>query len=1256
MEESRHPLEGHFESFSSWARFAALRMRLDAIAPVAWSAQTLEALAAAEADPSDYAMAEMALSLSIAEWRRSPSRAEAACELSKFLALPTPEAADGKWHLICPLTGVGVVGAGFERAPQRAEAPATALADLYEGEDPKQSAWAKPSDLRKRAAAKTYNAQAGSPREILFAGTAIARAIAMKDKPLSSEILPVAAAAKRLMERVTSTGTFNELGKVVHKRLMGAAGDLAERLAKIGQDLHLGNGARHEIMGPQRLRAILEHVERRRKSPLVDLAFSRDEDGNLFLDKLRHVMEKRSLPESWIGANPPQEVQTLRGWAEEAGARALDNIHFVKRLDSRGRQRMHSPSQQAPRAGGSDGPEASLRGDEMDKLLHDILVSAFAPAVGLEISHGQCQFELLERFQIMLHSIRMKDGLSRDDREGLRDLMDVGMATEIISQSTRVINDLLRRGSVSTMPFACPAEKAKALPSLAVLELLPKELSLDAALVASDREARWLELQGFPEEAAEMRLEQVGATAQALSLSESRKLAASASATNEAKIMAMMAVLDDGWAAEDVRSRLAGFGIGAKQLSLFAEAPQGRGFMACLGALVEINAGGIALATRGDKGLNAAIALLLAFNSDIQIPAKTPHWREPLAEGQAMGLAKMVFDNPRSLADQIERLGMNASWRGAWDVFGSLPTADGLAYLSARANEVGRQAGLFARHGIDELAGRMPVEKAPAMPEYEFRFNGDAFDQLPFPWVGDELAVGWGKMAIVAGDGSILESDGFARGLAKAEAFGISKTPRAKPRGFAGETLALNDPARVILAEEGFVGRLALAAASALRTPPGLDRGAPARSQANAWLAEGKAAAKDWLGLSSGGARLAQGHSISEEKLLAFCDARAARERKAVAKGIPLPVHDARDREGRRWAELLGEAASRGVTAEAAATAALAFKPGEFGSGDLEIDYATSIGGCAQLMRGGVPLGEAIASLGRELESSQAIRARWQGAMLSRAQDMLAADAATEPKKRTSRAARAETRASVALRSELSGIQDWARDRAGRFYAALPAKLDWGSLAAGSRQWHEEVQAASLATSGSAAWDPIGLSWTSADGVWAARELVSAASLSEEGAAMHHCVGSYSQNCVNGGSRIISILKNGERSSTLELSTTAFASSGALPRVAHAWTIQQNKAHCNKDPEPGAAAAAKKIQASAIAASADGAARAKAEQELARKKRQDSAAKSGHLAKGFGDLELPGFDAAAALAKRAAARADGSGGQDPAPRASGGFD
>ena len=1251
MQESPHPLEGHFESFSSWARFSALRMRLDAIVPVAWSSQTLDALAAAEADPSDHTMAEMALSLSVAEWRRSSSRAEAACELSKFLALPTPEAADGKWHLICPLTGVGVVGAGFERAPLRAEAPAEALADLYEGEDPKQSAWAEPASLRAKSAAtmrRMFNERKSASGKVLFSGTAIARligrSIAVEKSDSFSETVPVAAAAKNLLSSTTAGEAFNELCKMAHKRLMGNPGDLAERFAVKGQVLEL-NRARDSW----HLRSMFGHVASRLKGPLVGLACSLDEDGNSFLDKLCHVIANQKLPASWIGPNPPQEVQTLRRWVAEADARAAEHLRVVNELMSEAlqhRSNQDGPARPGERASmekfvGSRRQGLKSRPGEMDQLAHDVLASAFAPTVGMEISSGQR--ELLYSFDVMAFA-----ALTSKGRENFRHLAMALNTAHMIVQYTGALDKLISHGSVAAMPFSCPAEQAKALPSLAVAAALSTELALDAALVASDREARWLELQGFPEEAAEMRLEQVGATAQALSLSESRKLATSASAPNETKIMSMMAVLDDGWGAEQIRSRLAGFGMGARQLSLFAETPQGHGFIECLGALVEIQARGAGGRDHERHGINAATAMLLAFNRDIQDPAKAPHWRAPLAAGQAMELANVAIGPAKNLGAEIEKLGREGSSPGPWRVFVDLPTADGLAYLSARADEVGRQAGLIARHGIDKLAGRKPVDKAPSKPEFQIIFKDQAFDELPHPWLGDDLAAEWGKLTQVAGDGSSLESGGFARGLAKAIASGLSKAPRAKPLNLAGETLALDDPARKILTEEGFAGRLGLAAASALRTPAGLDRSAPARSQANAWLAEGKAAAKEWLGLSSGGARLAQGHSISEEKLLAFCDARAARERKALAKGIPLPVHDARDREGRRWAELLGEAASRGMSAEAAAATALAFKPGEFGSGDLEIHYPTSIGGCDHLMRGGVPLGEAIASLGRELESSQAIRARWQGAVLSRAQDLLAIDAATEPKKRSSRATRAETRASIALRSELGEIQDWARSRAGRFYAALPAKLDWARLAAGSRQWHDEVQAASSSSPSQAAWDPIGLSWTSPDGVWTAKELISAASLSEEGAAMHHCVGSYSQNCVNGGSRIISILKNGERSSTLELSTKNMSDKGALPRVAHAWTIKQNKAHCNKDPEAGAALAAKSIQAAAVAASADWAELAKRERELDRKQRQANAARSEQDPKDFGDLELPGFDAAAALAKRAAARAGSSDVLDPA--------
>lgn len=1208
-----HPLDGHFKAFSSWARFQALRIRLDAIAPVEWSAQAREALAAAEADPQDHAMAEMALALSVAEWRRSPSRAEAACELSKFLALPTPEADDGTWNLICPLTGIGVVAAGFERAPLLAAAPASAFDELVGGEDPKQSAWARASG--ELAGGNVFDEFARRHHQVpgIFAGAAVARAMSTGEKP-RHEIVPVAAAAKGPMNWTSTSKALQELGNMVHRRLAGDAGSLAKSLEKFSA-ASKATGDRFNQEEATRFRFFFEKVGKR-AGRFSELLSSRDEDGNSLIDKLCHVATVQRIPQSWLTANPPQEVQSLHRFIAEAGARIEQHCRLLNNQRSgtmewedRSRGRQRHPM------GGFDFRADGL----MAEVCNDMLLLALAPLIGVQGKSGEN--ELFYGFQTFMHiARRIAHGhLAYEGRE----VFETGMVADMLRSRLGRLSEALARGTVETMLFACPSEQGKAVPSLAAFASLPGELAMDAALLASDREAHWLERQGFPDEAAEMRLTQVGATANALALSESRKLldSTSASATSEAKIMAMMTMLDGGRAAEAIRRHLAPFNIGTKQLSLFAQTPQGHGFMECLKALFDAQDGKLAV-------LDSATVLLLAFYRDAQDPAKDSYWKAPLAEGQAAALAKVVINGSQASNDLRNAIwdgGRVNCWSGAWGVFNSLPTADGLAYLSARADESARQMGILTRRGLDLLMGREPSEQEPVKSAGRFQCNGEDFNALPYHWLGDELAMGWGSLANLAGDGSSLEDEGFLAGLAKAKALGLAKAPRAKPRSSIAETLAIDDPVREILAEEGFTGKLALAAADARRMPHGLDSQAPARSQANAWLAEGKAAAKDWLGLSIGGARLAQTNDMVEAKVVAFCESRAERERKALAKGMASPVENARDREGRRWAEMLGEAAARGATATAAATTALAFKPGEFGSGDLMVSYESSIGACSRLMSGGIPFGEAIASLGRELDSSQALRARWQGAMLFRAQEILAADAA-EPKKRTSKAAREEARAALALREDVSELGDWARALTGRFYAALPAKLDWARLAAGSQQWHLEVQTASV---GTWSWDPIGLSWASADGVWTARELSSAASLAEEGAAMHHCVGSYAQHCLNGGSRVISILKNGERSSTLELSTRIMSENGRLARAPHSWEIKQNKAHCNKNPEPGAADAAKKIQAAAIAASADLARQASKEREV-------NTAKAAARAKGFGDLELPGFDAAAALARRAA--------------------
>ena len=67
--------------------------------------------------------------------------------------------------------------------------------------------------------------------------------------------------------------------------------------------------------------------------------------------------------------------------------------------------------------------------------------------------------------------------------------------------------------------------------------------------------------------------------------------------------------------------------------------------------------------------------------------------------------------------------------------------------------------------------------------------------------------------------------------------------------------------------------------------------------------------------------------------------------------------------------------------------------------------------------------------------------------------------------------------------------------------------------------------------------------------------------LHEEGAAMHHCVASYWQNVVNGGSRIYSILENGNRVATLELTGRLTQYRGTNTLMASATGIGQRSGY-----------------------------------------------------------------------------------------------
>jgi len=89
------------------------------------------------------------------------------------------------------------------------------------------------------------------------------------------------------------------------------------------------------------------------------------------------------------------------------------------------------------------------------------------------------------------------------------------------------------------------------------------------------------------------------------------------------------------------------------------------------------------------------------------------------------------------------------------------------------------------------------------------------------------------------------------------------------------------------------------------------------------------------------------------------------------------------------------------------------------------------------------------------------------------------------------------------------------------------------------QKWHAELAMAEVVEDTGASPDtvidytPLPLHWKYGDLTFVA--LQTGKALCAEGAAMHHCVASYWQNVVNGRSRIYSILENGRRVATLEV-------------------------------------------------------------------------------------------------------------------------
>ena len=145
------------------------------------------------------------------------------------------------------------------------------------------------------------------------------------------------------------------------------------------------------------------------------------------------------------------------------------------------------------------------------------------------------------------------------------------------------------------------------------------------------------------------------------------------------------------------------------------------------------------------------------------------------------------------------------------------------------------------------------------------------------------------------------------------------------------------------------------------------------------------------------------------------------------------------------------------------------------------------------------------------------------------------------------------------LAAEFDDLGDWIEGSEHGLWSQQPLELTIGQFSRQSKAWHDEQAAmaadkadrarvrqavAEAVAEADASKNPFAINagsrWAKIVGKhardgWEAVELMSAGDLTEEGAAMRHCVSSYSSVCRQGDTRIYSIRLNGERKCTLEI-------------------------------------------------------------------------------------------------------------------------
>lgn len=151
--------------------------------------------------------------------------------------------------------------------------------------------------------------------------------------------------------------------------------------------------------------------------------------------------------------------------------------------------------------------------------------------------------------------------------------------------------------------------------------------------------------------------------------------------------------------------------------------------------------------------------------------------------------------------------------------------------------------------------------------------------------------------------------------------------------------------------------------------------------------------------------------------------------------------------------------------------------------------------------------------------------------------------------------------------AELTGpaahrVLSWARHA-----FAYHDNFSWSGRTVATVMEHARIHAQARAKPGSVSrWESHDMDWSGlADkpGLWQIEELTSSAQLDREGAGLHHCIGSYAQQCMVGRSAVFSMRRTGQPTITIEIDPgtgTVLQARGARNRacsVEEQWVMQQ---------------------------------------------------------------------------------------------------